>query len=157
MLRALACLAIAAAAAAALAPTGSGSAEARRCQPTVGDGAGPFQLGRVAAPRRAKIGKGHVLKGRVLRAPDCKPLAGIRVVLWQAGKNGYGPRGRASVVTDRAGRFRFEGPVPGSYGGRQPHIHIAITHPAYEELVTRHVVRRGARAGQVTLVLEPVL
>ncbi len=149
MLRALACVAIVAAGAVGLAPTGSG---ARTCPPTEGAGAGAFQYGRVTAPLRAKIGTGHVLLGRVLRAPDCKPLAGIRVVLWQAGKNGYGPRGRASVVTDRSGRFRFEGPVPASYG-RQPHIHIAVTHPAYEELVTRYVVRRGAKSGRITLVL----
>ncbi len=146
-------LAIAVAAAAGALAAGVESAPAAaRCKPTESDVAGPF-VQRVAAPRRSKIGKGHVLVGRVLRAPDCKPLAGIRVVLWQAGRKGYGPKGRASVVTDRSGRFRFEGPVPGSYGGRAPHIHIAIVHPAYEELLTRYVVRRGAKSGRITLVL----
>jgi protocatechuate 3,4-dioxygenase beta subunit len=122
----------------------------------VGDGAGPFQQSRLDAPRRAKIGTGHVLQGRILRASDCNPVRGALVILWQAGPNGYGPRGRGSVVTDRSGRFRFEGPVPASYG-RQPHIHIAVIHPAYEELLTRYVVRRGAKAGRITLVLTPLL
>ena len=96
-----------------------------------------------------------MLQGRVLLT-DCKPVAGALVVLWQSGPNGYGPRGRGSVRTDRSGRFRFEGPVPVSYGG-QPHIHIAVFHPAYEELLTRYVVRRGSKTGRITLVLAPLL
>ena len=150
-----ACLASAVAVAAGLALVVPGAPAAERCRPTESDVAGPFQQG-LKAPRRATIGKGHVLVGRVLRAPDCMPLAGIRVILWQAGKQGYGPRGRASVVTDRSGRFRFEGPVPGSYG-REPHIHIGISHPAYEELLTRYAVRPGAKRGRITLVLAPGL
>ncbi len=155
MLRALACF-VTAAVVVGLALTVSGTRAASRCQPTEGDGAGPFQQTRVAAPRRAKIGTGHVLHGRVLRAPDCAPVARALVVLWQAGPNGYGPRGRGSVVTDRAGRFRFEGPIPTSYG-RQPHIHIAVFHPAYDELLTRYVVRRSAKTGRITLVLARLL
>jgi protocatechuate 3,4-dioxygenase beta subunit len=78
------------------------------------------------------------------------------VILWQSGPNGYGPRGRGSVLTDRQGRFRFEGPVPTSYG-RAPHIHLAVIHPAYEELLTRYVVRRGAKTGRIRIVLTPLL
>jgi protocatechuate 3,4-dioxygenase beta subunit len=110
----------------------------------------------VGAPRRAKIGSGHVLRGRVLRAGDCKPVARALVVLWQAGPNGYRPGGRGSVRTDRLGRFRFEGPVPASYGGL-PHIHIAVLHPDYEELLTRYVVSPGTHAGRITIVLTPLL
>ena len=140
-----------------LALTASGTSAASRCQPTASDGAGPFQQSPLAAPRRARIGTGHVLQGRILRATDCKPVAGVLVVLWQAGPNGYGPRGRGSVVSNRSGRFRFEGPVPASYGGRQPHIHIAVSDPAYEEVLTRYAVRQGAKTGRITLVLAPLL
>ena len=153
MARALACLLIAAAAGVVLAVTASATPSA--CKPTLSDGAGPFQANAIATPRRAKIGTGHVLQGRVL-SPSCAPVRRALVVFWQAGPNGYGPRGRGSVLTDRAGRFRFEGPVPASYGGA-PHIHIAVIHPAYEELLTRYVVRRGAKAGRITLVLTPLL
>lgn len=121
------------------------------------DTPGPFSQSGVAAPRRAKIGTGHVLRGRVVRATDCAPVSRALVVLWQAGPNGYGPRGRGSVVTDRLGRFRFQGPVPASYAGGPPHIHIAVVHPAYEELLTRYVVRRGSRSGRIRLVLTPLL
>lgn len=148
----LACLLMAAAASGALALTASATSTA--CKPTRSDGAGPFQSG-LSAPRRAKIGTGHVLQGRVL-GTDCRPVAGALVVLWQAGPNGYGPRGRGSVRTDRTGRFRFEGPVPASYGG-VPHIHIAVFDPAFEELLTRYIVRRGSTTGRITIVLTPLL
>jgi protocatechuate 3,4-dioxygenase beta subunit len=156
MVRMLACLAIAAAVAVGLALTATASSTQPRCQPSRNDAAGPFQQSPPTAPRRGKIGSGHVLQGRIVRASDCRPVAGAVVVLWQAGPNGYGPRGRGSVVTNRSGQFRFEGPVPTSYG-REPHIHIAVLHPAYEELVTRYVVRRGARTGRIRLVLAPLL
>ena len=136
--------------AAALSAAGAPTA----CKPTPTDGAGPFT--RLDAPLRSRIGTGHVLQGRVLRAGDCAPVRGALVYLWQAGPNGYGPRGRGSVKTDRQGRFRFVGPVPADYG-RGPHIHIAVIHADYEELLTRHVVRRGARTGRITIVLTPLL
>ena len=136
MVRALACLLLVAAgatlAASALATPGQ-----TRCRPTSSDGAGPFQSNAIDTPRRGKIGTGHVLEGRVLAAPDCGPVRRALVIFWQAGPNGYGPRGRGSVLTDRAGRFRIEGPVPANYG-RGPHIHIAVVHAAYENLVTRY-------------------
>ena len=154
MVRALACFLTALAVGVGLAVTASATPGAS-CRPTVGDAAGPFQSNALATPRRAKIGSGHVLLGRVL-SPDCAPVRGALVVLWQAGRNGYGPRGRGSVLTDRAGRFRFEGPVPASYG-RGPHIHIAVVHPDYEDLLTRYVVPRGERTGRIRLVLTPLL
>ena len=154
MRRLLVCLGMAAAVASGLALPAPGTPAA--CQPTRGDSAGPFGLGGTAVPLRSKIGTGHVLLGRVLRAGDCGPVTSALVVFWQAGPNGYGPRGRGSVRTDRAGRFRFEGPVPTAYG-RAPHIHIAVVHPAYEDLLTRYVVRRGAKTGRLTLVLTPLL
>lgn len=152
VLRSLACLAMVAAL--AVSATVSAAVAQKACKPTPNDGAGPFT--RLDAPLRAKIGTGHVLQGHVLRAGDCAPVAGALVILWQAGPNGYVPRGRGSVRTDRRGRFRFEGPVPASYGGI-PHIHIAVIHAQYEELLTRHVVRRGARSGRMTIVLTPLL
>jgi protocatechuate 3,4-dioxygenase beta subunit len=153
MVRALACLLVAAVTGIVLAVTASATPSA--CKPTLSDGAGPFQTNAISTPRRSKIGTGHVLQGRVL-SPSCAPVRRALVVFWQAGPKGYGPRGRGSVFTDRAGRFRFEGPVPASYGGA-PHIHIAVGHPAYEDLLTRYVVRRGAKSGRITLVLTPLL
>ena len=154
MLRALACFASASIAVAAFALTASAT-PAARCKPTLSDTPGPFQQNGVNAPRRAKIGTGHVLQGRVV-TPNCAPIARALVVFWQAGPNGYRPNGRGSIRTDRVGRFRIEGPVPASYGGL-PHIHIAVFHGEYEELLSRFVVRRGAKSGRIQLVLTPLL
>ncbi len=155
MLRVLACIVTATVAAGVVAFGASG--EPAACGPTIGDVAGPFEQSLLDTPLRAKIGMGHVLQGRIVRAGDCSPVARARVFLWQAGRNGYSPRGRGSVRTDRRGRFRFEGPVPASYDGRPPHIHIAVIHPAYEELLTRYVVRRGTKTGSMRIVLTPLL
>ena len=125
-----------------------------RCEPTLTDGAGPF--GRGAPPRRAKIGTGHVLIGTVLSV-DCRPLAGARVHLWQANRLGvYTRAGSATVVTDRAGHFRFEGPRPVSYEGRPPHIHLRILASDHEVLLTRYVPAPGAKRGSIRVVLKPV-
>ena len=155
MVRALACFLLAAAVGTGLAVTASAAPDQSRCRPTPGDGAGPFQTNAIATPLRSKIGTGHVLQGRVL-SPGCAPVRRAVVYFWQAGPKGYGPRGRARIITDRQGRFRFEGPVPTNYGG-QPHIHIAVVHPAYEDLLTRYVVRPGAKSGRIRLVLTPLL
>ncbi len=124
------------------------------CPPTLDDGAGPF--GRGAPPRRAKIGTGHVLTGVVVSSVDCSPIAGARVHLWQANARGDYLRSRsATVVTDRAGRFRFEGPRPVSYEGRPPHIHLRVLANKHEVLVTRYVPAPGAKRGAIRLVLLP--
>ena len=124
------------------------------CPPTIDDGAGPF--GRGAPPRRAKIGTGHVLTGIVLSSADCKPLAGARIHLWQSNRRGeYVRSGSATVVTDKAGRFRFEGPRPVAYEGRPPHIHLRVLAAEHEVLFTRYVARAGATRGSVRLVLVP--
>jgi protocatechuate 3,4-dioxygenase beta subunit len=139
---------LAAAAVAVAAPT------ANACQPTLGDAAGPF--GRGLPPVRAKIGTGHVLTGVVLSALDCRPLARARVELWQANRNGrYTRASSATVITDRSGRFRFEGPYPPGYEGREPHIHLRISASLHEQLLTRYVPPRGARSGRLRVVLEP--
>lgn len=147
---------VAALAAAALVAAGAGvsAPSAPACPPTLDDGSGPF--GRGAPPRRAKIGTGHVLTGIVLSSVDCRPLAGARIHLWQSNRRGeYVRAGSATVVTDRAGRFRFEGPRPVSYEGRSPHIHLRVVARNHELLFTRYVPSPGARRGFVRLVLLP--
>jgi hypothetical protein len=121
------------------------------CKPTLSDGGGP---NRGAPPLRAKIGTGHVLTGVVL-GPTCEPVAGARVSFWQSNRNGvYTTASRGAVVTDRSGRFRFEGPLPTPYDGRPAHIHIKVEAADFEPLYTRYEPR-GSRRGSVRLVLGP--
>jgi protocatechuate 3,4-dioxygenase beta subunit len=156
--RLLAVGAVAGLVATAIAAAAVSATSARTCKPTPSDPVGPFQASGAAPPRRARIGTGHVLVGRVLRAPDCKPVGGALVDLWQASRSGqYDRRGHGSAVTSRAGVFRFEGPIPPSYAGRPAHIHIRIAAGGYAELLTRYVFRPGSRSGRITIVLEPGL
>jgi protocatechuate 3,4-dioxygenase beta subunit len=137
-----------------LASTSTSAPTAAGCPPTLDDGSGPF--GRGAPPRRAKIGTGHVLTGIVLSSVDCRPLAGARIHLWQSNRRGeYVRAGSATVVTNRAGRFRFEGPRPVGYEGRPPHIHLRVVADKHELLFTRYVPRPGAKQGFMRLVLRP--
>ena len=137
----------------ALAAAGGGTAAAR-CAATVPDGFGPF--GRGSPPMRASIGSGHVLSGVVLSSLTCTPIRGARVELWQANAKGRYVRATSgTVLTDRAGRFRFEGPYPVAYEGAPPHIHLRVVASGHEVLLTRYVPARGARRGSVRLVLVP--
>jgi protocatechuate 3,4-dioxygenase beta subunit len=129
-------------------------AAAPGCPATIPDGFGPF--GRGSPPMRASIGTGHVLTGVVLSSLNCRPLRGARVELWQANAKGkYVRATSATVLTDRSGRFRFEGPYPTAYEGAPPHIHLRIVASGHEVLLARYVPARGARRGSIRLVLEP--
>ena len=130
------------------------AAAATGCPATLSDGFGPF--GRGMPPVRASIGKGHVLTGVILSSLDCKPIAGARVELWQSNAKGRYVRAlSATVLTDRSGRFRFEGPYPASYEGRPPHVHLRVVAPAHDILLTRYEPTRGSHRGSIRLVLLP--
>ena len=140
--------------AAAGALTASAAAVAYPCSPTPTDGFGPF--GRGAPPVRAKIGTGHVLTGVIISAGNCKPIAGAEVQFWQSDAKGrYKLALSGTVITDRAGRFRYQGPYPAAYEGRPPHIHIRVVARDYLTLLSRYEPRPGAKRGSVRFVLEP--
>lgn len=129
------------------------------CRPTDEDQLGPYyQRGApfttaLAGPNEP--GERLVISGRALGMPDCKPLAGAIVDVWQASasgqyyflKPGTTPEGsqftlRGRIQTDEQGRYRFETVLPGHYGigfgrSRPRHIHFMVNHPGYETLVTQ--------------------
>lgn len=151
--KALLVLVAALAAAVALAAS-AGAAGAAACAATPQDSFGPF--GRGMPPLRVSIGHGHVLTGTILSAAGCHPIAGARVELWQEDRNGdYTRATSATVVTDRNGRFRFEGPLPPGGDGFPPHIHIRVLAPGFKPLLTRYEIAGGSRRGSVELVLAP--
>ena len=142
------------AALAALAGAGSASPTPSACRATPQGGGGPFQANHAPAPRRARIGTGHVLTGRILRYPGCTPLRGAVVEFWQESPNGrYDRRGHGSVTTGPNGVFRFEGPVPPGEFGRPPHIHVHVSAAGYEDVVTTWRIARGARVGRLNITL----
>jgi catechol 1,2-dioxygenase len=130
-----------------------------QCQSTASDSLGPYyQPGapfdpQIAGPQEA--GQRVVITGRVLGMPDCRPLAGAIVDVWQASANGdyYDLRPNAEadanrhrlrgrVRTDEQGRYRIETVLPGEYGlgygrSRPRHIHFVVSHPGQQRLVTQ--------------------
>ena len=130
------------------------TAIAQQCRVTPRDALGPFY--KSGAPFQADLcasgsgGKEKLLvSGRVLGMPDCKPLAGALVELWQADARGDytlvtpGKKEdekcllRASIRTDGEGRYAFTTILPGEYPGRPRHIHYRLSHVGYATLVTQ--------------------
>ena len=126
---------------------------AQQCRTTPRDGLGPFY--KPNAPAKTDLcasGSGASQKlavtGRVLGTPDCTPLAGALVEVWQADTRGdYSQVGakpddagcllRASVKTDAEGRYAFNTIMPGEYPGRPRHIHYRVSAKGYAPLVTQ--------------------
>lgn len=118
---------------------------------------GPFYL--PGAPFRAELapeeepGERLALRGRVLGAPGCGPLAGAVVDVWHASAEGFyynleGPaepetfalRGRARTGAD--GGYAFRTVLPGYYRltrtrWRPRHVHYRVSHPEHRTLVTQ--------------------
>jgi protocatechuate 3,4-dioxygenase beta subunit len=129
-----------------------GSDELAGCEPTRPDMLGPFY--EPNAPVRTSVGSGYVLSGAVLAADGCDPVRDARIEFWLANPEGeYDDAHRATVLAGERGRYRFESNVPVSYGGRPPHIHVRVTAPGFEELVTQHYPERGQRKANFNLVL----
>ncbi|MFO8152564.1 intradiol ring-cleavage dioxygenase [Thioalkalivibrio sp.] len=117
---------------------------------TPGQATGPFypvtpplhkdnDLTRVEGRSGRAAGQISDLSGRVTEV-DGRPLAGVRVEIWQCDANGRyrHPRDRQGAaedpnfqgfghtVTDDAGRYRFRTIRPVPYPGRTPHIHASV-------------------------------
>lgn len=134
-----------------LAP-GASSGVGAACRPTPADSLGPFY--EPGAPVRAKVGSGYLLTGRVLSAPRCRPIARARIELWLANAEGiYDDAHRATIYTNRFGRYRFQSSKPPSYGGRPPHIHLRVTAAGHRTLVTQHYPKPAANRAVFELVL----
>ena len=119
------------------------------CKPTTPDMLGPFY--EPDAPVRTSVGSGYVLSGNVLAADECKPIRNARIEFWLANPRGeYDDAHRATVLADQRGEYRFKSNMPVSYGGRPPHIHVRVTAPGYEELVTQHY-RSGIRGRRTSI------
>jgi protocatechuate 3,4-dioxygenase beta subunit len=122
------------------------------CKPTQPDMLGPFY--EPGAPVRTSVGSGYVLSGSVLAAEECEPVRNARIEFWLANPRGeYDDAHRATVIAGERGEYRFESNVPVSYGGRPPHIHVRVTAPGFEELVTQHYPEPGQRKATFDLVL----
>jgi catechol 1,2-dioxygenase len=115
------------------------------CELTSADMLGPYY--RLGAPERSVVaapeepGTRLVVGGRVI-GPDCAPLEGALVEIWQADDSGAYDnesdafRLRGGLHTDAEGNYAFATILPGYYPGRPRHIHYKITYGG-RELVTQ--------------------
>jgi protocatechuate 3,4-dioxygenase beta subunit len=108
-------------------------------------------------PLRSHVGSGFVLSGVVRSGIDCSVLPRVRVEIWHAGPNGsYDMIHRGTVLTDGAGRFRFETDFPGSSFG-QPHIHVRVAVAGFKPTAVAFLPKPGTKTGELDIVLEPEL
>lgn len=94
-----------------------------------------------------------VVSGRIVGAPDGRPLAGAMVEVWHSDANrnssadyskiargkqdGPGCLPCASVTTDADGRFMFTTTAPTEFSGHPRHIHYRVSRHGHETLVTQ--------------------
>ncbi len=130
------------------------AAPAADCEPTQPDMLGPFYV--PGAPIRAVVDSGYVMSGNVLSVDGCEPIRGAQIEFWLANSHGvYDDAHRAMVLAGEQGEYQFESNVPVPYQGRPPHIHVRVTAPGFQELVTQHYPEAGQTEATFDLVLEP--
>ena len=130
------------------------------CLPTADTVRGPFY--RRGAPWRTRLcpidepGEPLSISGTIIVLPDCRPVTDAVVDVWQTNTRGlysnlfglarrsnaraFNLRGR--LRSDDAGRYQFDSIVPGRYPlfwplTRPRHIHVMVTHPECERLITQ--------------------
>ncbi len=104
--------------------------------------------------QKTDISTGVVVRGQVLAAPDCTPVAPARVAHWQAGEDGrYSDRLRAYLFTDADGRFEFATEWPDL---TPPHIHFIVTAEGYHTLETQWIGTNRQDLIDFTMVLQKI-
>lgn len=127
----------------------------RPCEPTPADIEGPFY--RPGAPERTTTGEGLIVSGRLLGAPDCRPLPQGRIEWWHAAGSGrYDDAHRGSMKANPEGTYRFTTDVPGKYPGRPPHVHFKASAPGYRPLTTQLYLRGTEKEIGFDIVLVPL-
>ena len=122
--------------------------------PTPQTGAGPMY--RSDAPATVNLwqpgdtGQPLHIDGWV-RSTDGKPIVGATLNVWQADATGsyHEDRYRATLRTGKDGKYRFSTVLPGQYYSAK-HIHVAVTHEAYEDVVTRILFKGDPHLDEVT-------
>lgn len=102
------------------------------------------------AGRRYADGQLMLLSGRVLSVQG-RPVESALIEIWQTDAtgryrhpddDGEGParrgfQGYGRTRADADGQYRFRTIKPVIYGGRPPHVHLKVVHPAHRPLVTQ--------------------
>lgn len=116
------------------------------CEPTQADLEGPFfEPNAPTATDLAPAGEPGdrlAISGRVLD-PDCQPIPGAVVEVWQADADGdyHDDKLRAVLTADGEGRYAFSSVVPGRYfqanGFRPAHLHYKVRASGFRAVTTQ--------------------
>lgn len=124
------------------------------CPVTVNEGGTIAEIPQTIA--RAKVGEGFVLTGDVRDATTCLPIVDAQVTYWLVNESGeYDADHEGFTLTNAQGVYHIESNRPGSYGP-EAHIHLAVSAPGYETVITVYVLESEAETSAVfPLVLNP--
>lgn len=123
------------------------------CVPTPGRTVGTHYDLEKATHQPGDLGMGLTIHGRVLAAPDCRPLPKVRITHWQAGEAGrYEDRFYAWRNTDEQGAYRFETEWPAL---SPPHIHFLVDVQGYRPLATQWIADGPTDEVEFDLILAP--
>ena len=101
---------------------------------------------------KMNVSQGVRIRGRILAAPDCNPVANAKIAHWQADSNGvYVDRLRAYLFSDANGYFEFETEWPDLL---PPHIHFIVTAEGYEVLETQWRGDEPTRLIEFDMILQ---
>lgn len=131
-------------------------------EPTPRQMEGPFYSADPPAKadfRADAPGEPMALLGLVL-GTDCRPVAGARVDLWHADRDGHydnqGFRLRGYRLADEHGRFGFETILPGLYPGRTRHFHVKVQRPG-GRILTTQLYFPGEAGNERDFIFDPRL
>jgi protocatechuate 3,4-dioxygenase beta subunit len=128
-------------------PTAITATAAVTCTPTIDDGLSPTY--KPNTPIRSIVGHGYVLTGVVRSSRDCASIANAQLELWpEYLDQGHPDEARATILTDSAGRYRFECDPP-------EHIHMRISAAGYRTLAQNSYHPNGKAEGTFDIVLVP--
>ena len=107
------------------------------------------------APYKVDVSQGLVVKGRVLSAEGCAPIAHAKIDHWQANSEGfYTDNLRAHLLSGADGEYALQTEWPGT---STPHIHFIVSADGYKELVTQWVGRKSVEEITIDFVLARIL
>ena len=108
---------------------------AEKCEPTPHRSTGTHY--KPVTEEKVNISKGVIVRGQILAASDCTPVANAKIAHWQGGEEGrYRDYLYAYMFSDENGKYEFETEWPNM---PTPHIHFIVTADGYNELETQWI------------------
>ena len=108
---------------------------AEKCEPTPHRSTGTHY--KPVTEEKVNISKGVIVRGQILAAPYCTPVANAKIAHWQGGEEGrYRDYLYAYMFSDENGKYEFETEWPNM---PTPHIHFIVTADGYNELETQWI------------------